>query len=496
MSEISRSDLDSWEKMVRTGKASDVAVILSALSKGDIPPPLFEKIANLAWRTGCPQVGIKILFNDIRINQNLREHPNPGMVAEYAGCLIELGAIGEARILLKQVEKKNHRADFFLAMIALKEWDYETASAKLEAYSATVKDSYERHVVTINLLATYVYLTKYEKALKLLAEIKAELSKGKLTQLLGNCLEIESQIHIGRDEFAEAASCLTEAESLLATSKNMGWLYCKKWRFYVKLKQSEKPQELGSEFLSLRKHALGLKGWETLRDLDFLWAMTTKNKYLFHRVYFGSPADNYRQRILKSAKTHFSSLKFDQEFIWNSQADYSQVKNKFELDSLLSDKGIPGFLPKKLLRVLFLDFYSPFRVGHLFSLLFPEDYFDFESSPGRVFQLLQRVRLGLKDLDVPVELDTSTGGYRLKSSEGCGIQIAYNEKQKLPDDKLEIDLGDLKAKFLDKLFSASEVGKKLNKSQRTVNRMIKQLLEDGNLVSEGKARSTKYRFVD
>ena len=72
-----------------------------------------------------------------------------------------------------------------------------------------------------------------------------------------------------------------------------------------------------------------------------------------------------------------------------------------------------GFLLHRLLHLLTEDLYQPLTLGKIFSRLFNGEYFDPNSSPDRVHQVVKRLRAWLRSEKIPLDIQEAGGFYRL-----------------------------------------------------------------------------------
>ena len=164
------------------------------------------------------------------------------------------------------------------------------------------------------------------------------------------------------------------------------------------------------------------------------------------------------------------------------------------LTSSLEDRsgGLnPLRLPAILLRALASDFYSPRKSATLHAEVFPSEFFNPQSSPRRIQELIRRLRRELTARDIPLSVTTFEGFYGAEPTSACGIRTRVNAS-----------LGPGEGAFLDRLgaefgtreFSASEVAGSFDISVRTANRLLRSSIQEQKLSRSGSARATRFRF--
>jgi len=497
MSKTWASQIETWNQAVRAGQGASITRELAKIPRGKIPIELLAKVANICWRISQPSIGLRLLFPELRRQAHRHQDVPPDALVEYAGCLLEVGALGEAKTILKGAYGKTPRANFYLALLLFKEWDYAGALPLLEAYLAQIPGDYHALVVRVNLAAAYVMNRDFAKATATLKSLREELQRQGHKLLLGNTHEIESQIFFERGDHEGALACLAKSEALLSETRNMGWLYCKKWQFLNKLAQnataSRAKSRLVAELKELRERARGMASWETLRDLDLHWALHEKDAALLERVYFGTPAQEYRNRVLRLSEARGLTIGESARFHVKGESG-GDVLYDLRPQEFIRD-GDGTFLIKKLLLILASDFYAPFRVGQLFSHLFEGEYFDVDSSPDRVFQLIRRLRVWMKEEQWRATVEGEARGYRLVFQSGSGFQMDRRLPAEILRDKSTAHLAVLKREFGDRVFTASELCDALRVSRRSANRMLRELKEGERVECLGSGPSTRFKIA-
>lgn len=491
------SQIETWNQMVRAGQGAQVARELALIPRNKIPTPLLAKVVNLCWRINMPTLGLRLLFPELRRQAHRRQPPPPDALAEYAGCLLEIGALGEARTILKETRGQAARANFYLALLAFKEWDYQGAQPLLESYLNQIPDDYHALVVRVNLLACYVINRNHDKALLMLGELRPRLEKANHHLLLGNTFEIESQLYYQQNDHSRALLCLEKSESFLSGAKNMGWLYCKKWQFLNHLKTSDRAsraKDVENERKALTDLASRMASWETVRDLDLHWALHTQDAPLLHRVYFGSPVSRYRERVKDLASKVGITVPPNAVFKGSGR----QSSGKIQMHDLRPQEFLTesdgSFLVKKLLLILASDFYAPFRVGQVFSQLFPDEFYDVETSPDRVFQLVRRSRNWLGENRWHAEIAGDSNGYQLQFHKNVEFKIDEQLPTETLKDKSKANLSLLEHEFGARFFTAGELCHLLKCSKRSANRVLKDLQEQSQIERIGKGPATQFRI--
>lgn len=483
--------------MLRKGQGLKVSRELRGLKPSSVNEQFLAPIANLAWRVNQPQVGLRLILPFIKKKAQMRSAVGPEIQAEHAGCLLEVGAISESKLILKDVSKHSPRARFYQALLHFKQWDYESACPLLESYLETLEDSYHRLVVKVNLASAYVVTHQFEKALSLCDHLEKVLLERKHLLLLGNSYEIASQVYFHKGQHERALHLLKKGEDHLSQTKNMGWLYCKKWELINQMALSNRAQTVGlnDSVDSLKKTAIQMQSWETAREIDFHWALTCRDLLLLSRVYFGSPMPKYREQVLSRAKDRNLDLsEVDSYLLTNDNSSLKQIQ-KIEDLILESGESLHSWLPKKLLLALLSDFYAPFRTGNIFSLLFDQERYDPDTSPDKVFQIVRRLRSDLDDRLLELKIDYSDNGYRLNLGQKSAIQISRMMVELTDRNRASVYAWILRHRIGTNPISSAEISQEIGASTRSGNRILKELVDQNLAEKTGNGRATKYKLT-
>jgi len=496
------SQIETWNERIRQGQGQQVARELRHIPREEIPLEQLAKIANLTWRINQPSIGLRLLYPRLRTESDLKVGMALDAFTEYAGCLLEVGALSEARQVLRDLRGRTPRSKFYSALLLFKEWNYESAIPLLEEYLSQIPADYHQLVVRVNLASSYVNTRQWEKGLAFLGELKTELRVKGHWLLLGNCHEIESQIHYARKEHARALEALAESEKHLGQSKNMGWVYCKKWQFINQIYLAKRggrfdARKFAADYDAVKGLAYGMGSWESLRELDLHWALLTGHAKLLNHVYFGSPSGQYREKIHQLIRDEAAELEIWRDFEWVPAPQEDARAELIDFKSLIGEFNEKGrsFLLKKLLLILFSDFYAPFRIGQLFSTLFEGEFYDLETSPDRLFQLIKRLRHWLDEKESGCAIQSGSRGYTVLFAKNRGVKLERSLAERGLPTKANLHYLFLHERFGEKSFSSHEVGQSLGCSARTANRVLGELKAEGKVESTGKGRFIKFRLV-
>lgn len=497
---LTKSQIEMWNQQIRSGQDLLVSDEIAALPHSKIPIELLASFANLSWRVHRPHLGLKAVRQILEVDEELKTKSHPDIYAEYAGCLLEVGARAEAKLILSSLLEDYPRAQFYLAWLCIKEWDYQAATKYFQEYlQRGIKDEYHRLVVQVNLASSLVTNENFDGAHKVLKEVKPKL-RGDFALLLGNCYEIESQIYFDHQDYEVALVLLEKSSQLLSKSKGAGWLFCKKWQHinqeFLNLRKNGLHKDGLQKWDELRLQAIEMKDWETLRELDLFQGLVRSDHRLINRAYFGTPHLKYRERVNNLISRYQPDLPLDKTYLLKGSLRAPDVPT-VQLDRILSDDGDEdsGFLVLRCLYVLALDFYANQRPGHLFAELYPRTYYSPNTSPRRVFQIINRTRKLIEQVLPGSIIEFEDGGYKLKLSENSSLLIPIKCLTDNFIDRNDKHLKQLASYFRDAEFTAIQLSEKMNWSRRTANRNIRQLIDEGKVVSIGKGSKTRFRIA-
>ncbi len=475
--------IQSIERNIRMGNGQAAREELLPLLPKAVPDGFLAKLANFCWRLDLPDRGLRILRRSVYPPQRAPEPPDPVVLAEYAQCLIKLGAVYEAEELLAQIPENATPLKFaYRASAAMSRWDYERAYPYMVKYSACLSpSSYPAYVARINLAATAICIGKYQSATILLRELLNDASSKRFYRLYGTALNLAAQACIARKKWKEVDVYLDAATRTLKNIGPIDVLYIRKWQAIKTLAVRGKLEPLRQ----VRIEATAINLWETVRQCDEYEALLSQNRALLLHLYYGTPYPHWRERLLKEFG---SDIEIPMEYPWafgGARAGALRIDALIRRQMTGSDQ-----IPLRLLRVLVLDFYRPQRIPEIFAKLYPGEKFNL-SVKARVYEALTRLRAWLRTEGIPLIIDGKDGWFRLSSMVPCFVVVPR------PDsilDQLTIRFETLLAVFGDKTFTLQEAAHILQVSSRTTNRILISGIERGLAKRDGHRRAARYRI--
>lgn len=463
------------ETWLRQGQFLQTQEALQSLTAAEIPRHHLADLSGLARRAHVWRLGLRWLHPVVRPKVDQGRPASAKELMEYALALQKAGALREADEILSGIDvREEPRSLLSRAYVRMARWDYSAAEPFLFLYlESPGLSSYEKLIGRVNWLACLVFL-RDARVENLLSVCENELREGGHQLLLSNCLEIRAQDAIIRQDWESAEKALARARELVDLEKNLDALFILKWQAVLSAMKGRTLAPL-QEF---RSEALKLSHWETLRDLDFYQAYLAPEGPWAKWVYFGTPHAEFRRRLEKVRE-------FPEED-WIQRGTNTSVR---------IDPWFPGSqdgdLSHRSFVLLLRDLYRPLRVGEAFSELFPDEYFNPESSPNRVHQAMTRMRKWIDETGFPFRLLEDQGSYSLRMDLSVSLRVR-KELLEFEETRFMFQRFYLRSR---EPFTSEECARTLGLSRSAAQRLLKKAVESGVVERLGESRSTLYRYL-
>ncbi len=483
-----REKLSKAEELLQSGFSQKAQNQLMDIRLGEASRQDCLKWATLLRRTGAYEMALKVLYPVVRSN-NPNITPEAKEIAIYRGLLNSIGGSEEAIRLITQsrAHEKETSALLVLAFAFFSQWNYEAAIPILESYLERVdRDSYDHAIGQVNYVAALVATEQFEQAIPLLHELKKYFSQNRMKILLGNCNEILGQVHFKEKNYEKAIPCLEDAKKQLG-GKEPDTLFVKKWKLFISLSKNQSRVSTLQQITILREKARSLVLWETPRDIDLHIALITQNSDLFNHVYYGSPFNGYRKKMLINGHDKLESRYF-------RQLGTTSPKMTLEVNQLTERIGLRiGSLEERLLTVLVQDFYRPHRGATIFNQVYLGENFHPEHSQNKVKLLVSRLRKRLEPFGLGVD---NILGKSYQLAEKSQVTLIYDLcNQKGIGLAEDLRLKKLEEAFRENWFTTERLSQELGVSQRTASRWLNQWVETNRIAQEGRRKSARYRLL-
>jgi tetratricopeptide (TPR) repeat protein len=477
--------LKACELEVRSGRAQFVAETVSNLELAKIPREFRLKFANLCRRANLLSLGLKILGP---IARSETETASPAEIAEYAVLLQRTGAVREALRLLQSTDSREvHEIHLFQAFCHFNLWEYAAAIAPLRKYLECPISPYARLVGQVNLAASWVAAQQWEQAIELLEE-NLELSRRlKAERLEGNSLELMAQVHVWQGQWDKAKARLEQAAGKFKGENTLDHLFVRKWQAICDALEGGSNAKL----MVFRQEALRFGDWETVREVDYFGLKVDFAQERFRHLLFGTPFPEYRRRIQTEFPQNVGSFKYAFGRGGPRTAFLDLTNGESSLPVALSS----GQKTHQLLAVLLRDFYRPVKFGDLFAQLYPDEFYNPFTSPGRVNQLILRGRRWIEEAGIPAEISSTNGTFSIRLKDPFLFYIGLQMPAPAEFDKNECLYRKALETFPDRrIFSAAAACRNLDLSSSSFKRFARWALSQGRLERFGAGAGTSYRL--
>lgn len=480
------------DRLIKNAEGLSARELVLQIASKAPPRNGISELAQFAWRVGIPEVGIRLLSPVVRGTGRKFVRASDGEKIEYAACLIKAGASEEGLELLQSLEPGCHpRVALYKAFAYISRWDYSKSIPLLEQYLSLQKDDeYQTVVGLVNLAGAQIYEGRFEEASKTLQETIRKSKAQNFNLLLGNSLELSAANAIYQREFSTAEDALKKARELLKKMPNLDAFIVEKWSAILEFAKQSTHKVAQGKLSALRREATRRLHWETVRECDRFRALYLKDVSLLIRLWFGTPYESYRRKILSEFA---ESIELPQIYEWTVHAGSPLPKYKIFEGEKIKGKALPaGQIPYRLLARLCSDFYRPQRLATLHFNLFPKQFFNPVTAPHRVHEAVRRLRNWFAEAQLPFRVEEKDSSYWLSSLEPAVLLIP---RTGLSREGWRLKIKRLNEKFSNQPFSLPEAMKALEASPSTTLRLLKTAKENGLLTTTGQSRSTRYQFI-
>ena len=488
---MSQAETNKYEKLIAEcdllisqGKIASVGPLIAKLTIAQVPRAYRTALAKICRRAGLVTYGLRLLHPVLRNDQPLALPPSASEICEYSVLLSRNGSINEALELLKGVDpKRSAEALLYQGFCHVSSWDYAAAKQYFERFLASGASDYEKLIARVNMVPCAIATDDLTAAEELVEQSLSIATQANAKRLMGNCHELRAQIHVLKNRFNEAQSDLSKALEIFKDNGSYDELFIHKWQSVI---ESFKKNSF-APISAFRAEAQARKHWESVREADYYRLRIRFDQNLFDHLVFGTPHVAYRRRI--ETQLGRSPSQF---FVWGDASSScldlktGKIGDREALNS--------GKMIHQVLSVLAKDFYAPRSTGVLFADLYANEYFDVNTSPLRIRQLLKRTRAWLKSEGLPAAIEEIGGSYRLVLDKGMGFKIPLLREGRLSSQQAlwETLLSHFNA---DIGFTGTDATERLNISRSTFHRLAEWALKDGKLSKTGVGKATVYRLT-
>lgn len=482
-----QTQINLWDRRIRAGETSAVKKELFSLRDAKVARAELLTMARLARRVDLAALGLKWLNPVVRASRKTTATATVEEKAEYAICLTNVGAYSEALILLDSLKNTSPAVLLARTFALVSHWNYAETIPLMERYVESPGLSpYEALVGKANLAAALVFEKRGSEASRLVNELIIQ-TESDFPFLHGKILELGAQNAIAEHAWGEARRYLDRAEQFLGVTEGLDSFFLRKWRAILTVLESPPTTRTIEDLSRVREEARARRHWETVRQCDAYVALATQDEALALHVFCGTPHESFRNRMRRDFPFE---LQLPDEYplpLGRNPGDSPALRTLCANEK----RGLKGgqALHRMLLSIA-QDFYHPPRLPTLHTLLFPQEYFNPASSPGRVHQLVRRLRRWIESRRLPLKIREEDRTYRLEATRPCRLVVPLRPSKTRSDHLTEI----LRARFGPREFGAASAAKHLGISRRATVSLLKEAVEHNGLRKAGNGARTRYAF--
>lgn len=476
------------DSLIKEAKWKEAQLELSQFRKGKaLPRPHVLPFAQLCRRASIPELGLTALRPFVcPTGRQLGKAASEAERTEYATILIRIGLCNEARNLLSNATTKSStEVVHTLAYLNSKRWNYPAATKYfLEYTSRSELDSYALQIGRLNLAMSLTFEEKLDHAEDVIQSVLNSKEAKSFDLVKANALRLFGVIAFHKGDHKEAIRLLKLSSDAFPESNSIDLFLNEKWTAIVNYCVSRASNESREKIEAVRKKAVQLTHWESVRDIEYHTAAFDGDENKLIYLYYGTPYEHFRNRITRK----FPNLKIPKSLVWRPSGNSNLAKHVFDITQCNLKVGHASH---RLLSILSSDFYRPFSTVDVFDHVFSEENYLPGSSESRAYQIISRTRLWLKAEKIPLEIVSIGNGVRLMEKD-CAVVVQENSTGEEQDyyrlEMIRFKLGDS--------FSVSEAVPLFDVSRRTVISLITNAVNEGVLIRTGKGKNTRYTFAE
>jgi tetratricopeptide (TPR) repeat protein len=469
--------------MIKSGKVNQVIGIISELVISQVPRSARQGLAKCCRRIGLIGHGLRLLHPIVRSATGLDETVTADEACEYSALLARNGSVHEALELLKSVDAvAAPEALLYQGQCHILNWEYSDAVEFFNLFLGSSDDEYSKLIARVNLISGYIVLFRLQEAIEVLKETIELAQKAGAMRLLANCYELWGQIYFWQNDYPSARLMLEKAFEIFNNAQSFDQLLILKTESIMKSLEENTLAPL----TQFRKLALQRKNWESVREADlFILKMAPNQRQLDH-LFFGTPRIAYRRRIKELIGAPPS-----QTYVIGSE-NGPQLDLQTGLGMGIESLPFGGKI-HQVISALNRDFYAPITLDTLFYDLYPNEYFDVESSPFRIRQAILRTRQWLENNKIPASITQSQGAYRFLITGEFGIRI---QLEHLAVNPMMARWQQLKENLAPGIhFTSEHVCEEMGWSRTTFRRLADWACEKDLLKKSGTGKATTYQIT-
>lgn len=484
--------LQQLDGLIKANRLKQAQVLLRKTLAEPADRAYKYKYSDVARRVGLVDLSLRLLSPIVRPKKPIHPEASPDEVMSYGASLIKVGNFLEGEELLNQVNPKDYpQSLFFVALGMLTQWRYKEAAPLFRKYlkSNTLSD-YQIAVAKYNLASTLIITEQFDKAQKTADEVIALSQKNNWNLLVANAYRVHAQCAFDRADYSDSNQYLFEALKWFENKDSLFNFFARKLFAFNDLYRTKNSEKAQRSFLEVLDEAKKRGHAETLRECDLFSADINNDKDKMNHLYFGTPYNAYRQRILKRLGESFTP---EASYIYrtnHANDDCKIISLECPNDSSLIEPIKLGGVMHSALKILLEDFYKPIPKGLVFSKLYEGEYYNPDSSPHRVHDVMCRLNEWFKSNEMDLNIKLNGGSYKLThSDEKIGIKIDLKQKIKTGQ---QIQVDKLYQLFEENSFSSKKASEALGVSKPTAIKILNWAVENQQAATSGNGRGKRY----
>lgn len=232
----------------------------------------------------------------------------------------------------------------------------------------------------LNYASALAFLGEYEKCHYYLDEVIKVSTTNSWKLLIGNALESKGYVDMEQNELNRASESLEQADIFLEESNPRYKLFVSMWKALIELKKSPTSENAYNNLERIRNSALEIGSWNSVRKIDMYASIFTKDIYKLQYVYAGSPYSQFQYKI---NSLFGKNVLEDNNYLLKYGNKPRYVLNIKNGTLTFHDNLLIEFTKtmKALLSSLLKDFYRQPLIPQIFCEMYPDEYFNPNSSP-------------------------------------------------------------------------------------------------------------------
>lgn len=460
------------------------------LDRADLP-----YAAIVARRTGRPELVLKILHKFVFPTKEDLGNPSTAEIAEYAASLAELGRSKEASKLFGLCNPKEYpRTLYYQIQYLFQRWDWNAALPLIEQYLELVVDDKRLFFSgKVRLMEAYLHGKRdYGKAIEISESLLKETQEG-FPDLERDTLHLLVQTYALKGDLNSATQSLSENVKHLKNDLTFDIKH-EKWSAILEHLKNPSNDLLFNKLNSCAYKFAERKAWENVRGCHYYKGIFGRNSEVLKNVYFGTPYKTFKIHLEKDCQTFEIPFSGNApNHLWNISGEEGFLCELAAIDgtnSVSPGKLKSGMSLQRLLEGLCSDFFRPLHLSELHEIVYPESFFNPNSSPEKIRQIIKRLRAWISSYQIPLIVAVSDGCYSISSQSKCRIKV---EQAKKIQPRLKLPLSRLQLHFGGAQFSSKQAESVLTLPGRSTRRLLQNAVVGGYLIRLGENSQTRYQ---